>query len=206
MNQILTARLRHPLICAQAAGTKVWEWTDRVQRIHKDDVHTYLEKTYGKKRDRAVAVRQAFVLADDPDFLNCNPTDAGRSTNHNSKPTCGGADCVALRDIAPGDELTLDYASHGAPQWYAELCEDYGIMTEPELARSFVTVESIRALPAWQLVTVDHAFVRALRDGSLRGAAFRRWYEQDMSFGETIGRLLEKAIDVLKNLHFSEIF
>ena len=68
--------------------------------------------------------------------------------------------------------------------------------SDPALARSFVTVSSIRALPSWQLVTVDHAFVRALRDGTMRGAAFRRWYEQDMSFGETIGRLLAKAIDV----------
>jgi len=120
----------------------VWEWTDRVSRIPKDDARAYLRDAYPNTTDRAVALRQAFVLPDDPDFLCVNPTDAGRFTNHAAAPTCGH-DARAARDIAPGDEITMDYSGHGAPPWYAELCAELCLLTEPELARALASSEDL---------------------------------------------------------------
>jgi len=81
-------------------GTKIWEWTDRVHRINKDEINSFLEENFATFDERALAVRQGFVLASDMDHFNHNPTDAGRFTNHSSNPTAAE---TTLRDVQPGE-------------------------------------------------------------------------------------------------------
>ena len=86
-------------------------------------------------------LRQAFVLANEPDFLCVNVDDDGRYVNHSSNPNSGFASallpCVALRDILAGEEITCDYAGLGSPQWYKTLCDEYGVLPTDEVARRF---------------------------------------------------------------------
>merc|ERR1719223_79120 len=66
------------------------------------------------------------------DFFHSNPTDSGRLTNHSSDPNTGPDG--ALRDILPGEELTMDYSFHGDPAWYRAVCARYGVRTEAQIA------------------------------------------------------------------------
>ncbi|CAE7861936.1 unnamed protein product [Symbiodinium microadriaticum] len=88
-----------------------------------------MEEVLGKMQpiEAAVFLRQGFVLPDDLTHFNSNPEDAGRFTNHSSTPTIGFDG--ALRDIQPGEELTMDYAWHGDPGWYQELCARIEILS-----------------------------------------------------------------------------
>lgn len=70
------------------------------------------------------------------DFFHSNPTDSGRLTNHSANPNTGPDG--ALRDILPGEEMTMDYSFHGNPEWYQTICSKYGIMTEAQVAASAV--------------------------------------------------------------------
>ena len=36
-------------------------------------------------------------------------------------------DCFAARDVAVGEELTDDYSKYANPEWYVELCKQYGV-------------------------------------------------------------------------------
>jgi len=122
-------------------GTKVWEWTDRVEKIHHEQLNEYIDEKFGKENVDAVSkfLRQGFVLpkqGDDgkeDDFFYSNPTDAGRFTNHSNNPNCGMDG--ALRDIENGEELTMDYSFHGNPPWYQELCKTYHTLTETEVVK-----------------------------------------------------------------------
>lgn len=76
-------------------------------------------------------LRQAFVTCEDLDQLCINPTDLGRFMNHSSSPNCGAgiSGGSALREIAAGEELTCDYSGLGCPQWYQQLCDQYGVLS-----------------------------------------------------------------------------
>jgi len=108
----------------------IWEWTDRVERIHYTKLEEFIS-SHNNTFDVRVFLRQGFVLANDEEFFNSNPTDAGRLTNHACEPSCGPAGTV--RDIAAGEEITLDYRFHGNPKWYQTLCAKYGVETEVAL-------------------------------------------------------------------------
>ena len=66
-------------------------------------------------------------------YFYSNPNDAGRFMNHSNSPNCGPDG--TLRDIQPGEEMTMDYAFHGDPQWYQDICAKYGVLTEAQVAR-----------------------------------------------------------------------
>mmetsp|Transcript_18900 Transcript_18900/g.43824 ORF Transcript_18900/g.43824 Transcript_18900/m.43824 type:complete len:281 (-) Transcript_18900:333-1175(-) len=70
------------------------------------------------------------------DYFHSNPSDAGRLTNHSSDPNTGPDG--ALRDILPGEELTMDYSFHGDPAWYRAICARYGVRTEAQIAADAV--------------------------------------------------------------------
>eukprot|EP00536_Pseudo-nitzschia_multiseries_P018146 jgi/Psemu1/264715/estExt_Genewise1Plus.C_21970014 len=135
-----------------AKGTKMWVWTDRVTSIHHDDLEDYIATNFGTNLDKIrVFLQQGFVLPpsssetlgsgsssgnsnSDDDFFHSNPTDSGRLTNHSSVPNTGPEG--ALRDILPGEELTIDYSFHGNPEWYRTICAKYGVETEAQVAAS----------------------------------------------------------------------
>ena len=43
----------------------------------------------------------------------------------------------ALRDIEIGEELTMNYNFHGNPQWYIDICDKYGVLTERQVAERY---------------------------------------------------------------------
>jgi len=114
------------------AGTKFWIWTDRVIQIHHSDLQEYIAENFDTEEEVKLFLRQGFVLPNNVDFFNSNPTDAGRFMNHSAKPNCGPDG--TLRDIAEGEELTLDYTFHGNPVWYQAICQKYGVPTEADVA------------------------------------------------------------------------
>ena len=132
-------------------GTKFWVWTERVQAIHHEKLEEYIDKCVrGTLHDVQKFLRQGFVLpqalpqgfelpdsstgggkADD--YFYSNPTDAGRFINHSDDPNCDPDG--ALRDILPGEEITMDYSFHGDPKWYQNICAKYGVLTEAHVAK-----------------------------------------------------------------------
>lgn len=139
------------------ADIKFWIWTNRVHQIHKDDLHHYIEQNIivdndfqhqkssdekatvgdvevGSNNEEAIQIflRQGFVLPNDPEMFCSNPTDAGRFMNHSSTPNCGPDG--TLRIIKAGEELTMDYGFHGNPQWYQDICAQYRVLTERQVA------------------------------------------------------------------------
>jgi len=145
-----------------AKGTRLWVWTDRVVSIHRDDLQDRIDATFGDDDDDVASVRvflrQGFVLPpssssssetmtpptvakdnnnnNPDDYFHSNPSDAGRLTNHSSDPNTGPDG--ALRDILPGEELTMDYSFHGDPAWYRAICARYGVRTEAQIAADAV--------------------------------------------------------------------
>ena len=123
-------------------------WTDRVKGIKSSELKQYITDTYGDAFVKSANIswkeyvarcdaiqlflRQGFVLPE-KDIFYTNPTDAGRFMNHSSNPNCGPDG--TLRDIQSGEELTMDYSFHGNPTWYQELCKEYGVETEAEVAK-----------------------------------------------------------------------
>lgn len=115
--------------------TKFWVWTERVVGIPGSELRAYISNEYGEDRSAArIFLRQGFVLPG-KDVFYTNPTDAGRYMNHSSDPNCGPDG--TLRDIAAGEELTMDYSFHGNPTWYREICAEYGVETEAEVASKY---------------------------------------------------------------------
>lgn len=118
------------------ANSKFWIWTDRIVTIHHKELNNYISTNFGEDREKIqIFLRQGFVLPTNPDFFNSNPTDAGRFMNHSSTPNCGPDG--TLRDIAIGEELTMDYSFHGNPEWYQDICRSYDVLTEAEVAKKF---------------------------------------------------------------------
>ncbi|KAL3827472.1 hypothetical protein ACHAXA_003741 [Cyclostephanos tholiformis] len=139
------------------SDTKFWKWTNRVHQIHKDDLHHYIQQNIiidkdvqpqqsfddkatigiieaGRDDEEAIRIflRQGFVLPNDPDVFCTNSTDAGRFMNHSPTPNCGPDG--TLRLIKAGEELTMNYGFHGNPQWYQDICAQYGVLTERQVA------------------------------------------------------------------------
>lgn len=112
------------------SGTKYWIWTDRIKSIHFMELEDFI--IANEVKDVQLFLRQGFVLPDKLDFFHTNPTDAGRYINHSSTPNCGADG--ALRDILAGEEMTMDYAWHGNPDWYKVICAKYGVLTEAQVA------------------------------------------------------------------------
>lgn len=121
------------------AETKIWKWTDRIHVIPQQELEEYIQENFAQD-ELAIRtfMRQGFVLpntAKNPNadaVFNSNPTDAGRFMNHSCSPNCGPDG--ALRDIQAGEELTMDYVFHGNPQWYQDICQKYGVLTERQVA------------------------------------------------------------------------
>jgi hypothetical protein len=116
-------------------GVKFWQWTDRVTRIHHLDLPAYIKRHFSNQDDEIrLFLRQGFVLPgpDVDDYFCSNPTDAGRFMNHSNDPNCGPDG--TLCEIHAGDELTMDYGFHGNPKWYRDICKQYGVDTEEEIA------------------------------------------------------------------------
>jgi len=95
-------------------------------------------------------LRQGFVLETDDNHFCVNPNDEGRFMNHSSDPNVGyakfdsdlnntsrsGMSC-ALRDISAGEEMSCDYSGLGSPQWYKDLCSQYGVIPTDEVAKRY---------------------------------------------------------------------
>lgn len=124
-------------------GTKFWVWTERVQSIHHSELEDYIAKHIGNATynlgDIRLFLRQGFVLppsnegtGQEDEYFHTNSTDAGRFLNHSKTPNCGPNG--ALRDIKPGEEMTMDYSFHGDPKWYQDVCKKYGVLTERQVA------------------------------------------------------------------------
>ena len=123
--------------------TKFWVWTSRITGINAEELQEYINKEFRTDDDTddthnreaiQMFLRQGFVLPNQ-DVFYTNPTDAGRYFNHSSMPNCGPDG--TLRDIAKGEELTMDYSFHNNPVWYQEICAKYGSETEAEVARKY---------------------------------------------------------------------
>ena len=82
-----------------------------------------------------IAFDQRSLVFIGADSLNSNPSDAGRFMNHSNTPNCGPDG--ALRDIEIGEELTMNYNFHGNPQWYIDICDKYGVLTERQVAEKY---------------------------------------------------------------------
>ena len=149
-----------------AEGTKLWVWTHRVLSLHHEDLPAYIERNFGEDREKIKTfLRQGFVLPPSSasetmapptisnedlrndnndkaksadDYFHSNPTDSGRLTNHSSDPNTGPDG--ALRDILPGEELTMDYSFHGNPEWYQNICAKYGVLTEAQVAEASAAI------------------------------------------------------------------
>jgi len=119
-----------------APQTPIWKWTHRVQSIHKDDLKTYIATAFPKAPHLIPNfLRRGFVLPPpNDDHWHSNPTDVGSLMNHSSTPNCGPP-VGTLRRIEAGEELTMDYGGNGNPQWYIDICHEYGILTGVEIAR-----------------------------------------------------------------------
>jgi hypothetical protein len=88
------------------AGARVWELDLRFDRLVEISVY---EGLMGPARD--YLDRYAYPRRSDPRFIVFEADDA-RYMNHAADPNCGFLSedvAVALRDIAPGEELTCDY-------------------------------------------------------------------------------------------------
>ena len=137
-------------IAAIQSGTKIWEWTSRVNRIHHTNLETYIAEHFTAEPEQEnfsqiqLFLRQGFVLPSDDAFFNSNPTDAGRFMNHSDQPNCGPDG--ALRDIEAVEELTMCYGFHGNPKWYQDICRKYEISTETEIKDMWNYVEKLKAL------------------------------------------------------------
>jgi hypothetical protein len=148
------------------SDTKFWKWTNRVHQIRKDELRSYMQQNiiidkgdhHQQSSDDEPAIsaiedsssnleairiflRQGFVLPNDPDVLCSNPTDAGRLMNHSPTPNCGPDG--TLRLIKAGEELTMDYSFHGNPQWYQDICAQYGVLTERQVAELVAKQQSL---------------------------------------------------------------
>merc|ERR1711971_139475 len=75
--------------------------------------------------------RNSTIEESDDNYFHSNPADSGRFTNHSSDPNMGPDG--ALRDIEPGEELTMDYSFHGNPIWYQTICAKYDVLTEAQI-------------------------------------------------------------------------
>ena len=121
-----------------AAGTKIWAWTDRVQVIPHQELQAHIDSHFGENLSEIqIFLRQGFVLpkgekGNEDDNFNSNPTDAGRFMNHSNNANCGPDGTT--RDIEVGEEMTMDYAFHGNPQWYQDICKKYNVLTEAQVA------------------------------------------------------------------------
>jgi SET domain-containing protein len=127
-------------------GTKFWIWTERVKAIHHCDLESYIAREFGDDTNAIqVFLRQGFVLppskddketssgtGKEDDYFYSNPNDAGRFMNHSNDPNCGPDG--TLRDISPGEEMTMDYSFHGNPDWYQSICVRYNVETEAQVA------------------------------------------------------------------------
>jgi hypothetical protein len=149
------------------SDTKFWKWTNRVHQIRKDELRSYIQQNiiidkgdhHQQSSDDEPAIsaieasrsnnreairiflRQGFVLPNDPDVFCSNPTDAGRFMNHSPTPNCGPDG--TLRLIKAGEELTMDYSFHGNPQWYQDICAQYDVLTERQVAELVAKQQSL---------------------------------------------------------------
>jgi hypothetical protein len=115
-----------------APGVRLWE-SSLVTRRTAREAAAFLATL--PREEASTLLRQSFVTAEDDTRLCSNPDDDGRFMNHSPTPNCkagltGGA---ALTTIAPGDELTCDYATLASPPWYEALCAHYGCMSTREV-------------------------------------------------------------------------
>lgn len=122
-------------------GTACWKPV-LVKKYSPDEVKITLSEMTPERAHEYL--RQAFVLPGDLDHLCVNVDDLGRFVNHSSNPNSGYADfstdedaSVALRDIEAGEEITVDYGGLGSPDWYKQLCNEYGVLPTDEVARRF---------------------------------------------------------------------
>ncbi len=87
-------------------GTLLWQLDLRFDRLIETSVY---EAQVGPVKD--YLDRYAYPRRSDPNYIVFEADDA-RFMNHADDPNCdfsGGDVAHALRDIAPGDELTCDY-------------------------------------------------------------------------------------------------
>ncbi|MFZ2897940.1 MAG: SET domain-containing protein-lysine N-methyltransferase [Saprospiraceae bacterium] len=91
------------------AGEVIWEGEERMQRIV---TRSHVETTW-KPEDQESFRRYAWPLSEEAFVLWSTDPAEWAPQNHSCEPNTGfkGLNVVALRDIAPGEELTLDYAT-----------------------------------------------------------------------------------------------
>jgi hypothetical protein len=117
------------------ANHAIWEWTRCLNAYHQSELETYIESNFKPDDLEGIQtfLRRGIVLKAPADcYFVSAMTDSIGLMNCSSSPNC--RHFRATRDIYEGEELTLDYAFYGNPQWYVDMCHKYGIMTGMEIA------------------------------------------------------------------------
>jgi SET domain-containing protein len=120
-------------------GTLMWK-PSTITKMSPQQAQELLDSMPAE--EARVFLRHCFVVPNDTEHLCCNPRDNGRFTNHHHQPNAGAcvdacADSFALRTIHEGEEVTCDYRLYANPEWYLDLCKQFGCMSTAEVARRF---------------------------------------------------------------------
>jgi hypothetical protein len=130
-------------------GHLIWYFTNILETFHHDELEGYIERNYAEddlegireflRRGLPLKVpnSQHFVSAVDGCF---------GFLNHSAAPNIHAR--RAARKICKGEELTIDYAFYGNPQWYADICHKYGILSAAEIAKRQEKLGTDRFMPA----------------------------------------------------------
>lgn len=147
-----------------AAGTLIWHGDDDVCRWYSESEFRALLPTLSSDEIR-YKLNHAYAMSEvNHEKIIELPRDAG-SVNHSSQPnsvtpyvyeaqTGRRVDpsqwplpagqrvylynaCVALRDIAAGEELVENYHEFHNPAWYVHLCREYGVESAEAVAHTY---------------------------------------------------------------------
>jgi hypothetical protein len=128
-------------------GTKVWGLVDGNHFVYRN------EEELRKRLEGLSTTEIKHVLNhiwgsmdDNETILECN--DNAEYVNHSSQPNvvCGyqlsppiddNNSCWAGRDICAGEELTDDYSLYGLPDWYINICAEYGVESSKDVSDKF---------------------------------------------------------------------
>ncbi|CAE8583956.1 unnamed protein product [Polarella glacialis] len=120
------ARISRGTVCHRKWGP--------VPKVHHGSLPAILKAISAS--DAQQYLRRGCVNPMDPDHLIIDFDSAACFVNHSRKPNLdsGGR---AIRDILPEEELLMNYRCHAEPAWYQELCADYDVLTERQIAALF---------------------------------------------------------------------
>ena len=109
-------------------GSKIWELpvADCIFFRAKTELLDFLANR--SQEDRVDILEHIFCAGDEAILLQ----DDTQFTNHDFHPNTESSpdhkQNFALRDIQPGEEMTEDYSRFHNLEWFAEVCEKYGVV------------------------------------------------------------------------------